>query len=208
MEILIIGYLASAFLAFSLIVTNAIKFRILNIIGCFTFILYGFLINAFPVIVANTILLVINIFQLYKLHQSKEQFRYVSIERGDKIVNKFIEFYKKDIDNFFPDIQFLASLQQQISFVVLRDAAIANLFIANIDSSGNAIVKINYTVPQYRDYKVGKFIFEKEKSFLKANNIKQVVYENVYNKDHLNFLKVMGFTNKSALGFGCWVKVL
>lgn len=208
MEILIIGYLASAFLAFSLIVTNAIKFRILNIIGCFTFILYGFLINAFPVIVANTILLVINIFQLYKLHQSKEQFQYVSIERGDKIVNKFIEFYKKDIDNFFPDIQFLASLQQQISFVVLRDAAIANLFIANIDSSGNAIVKINYTVPQYRDYKVGKFIFEKEKSFLKANNIKQVVYENVYNKDHLNFLKVMGFTNKSALGFGCWVKVL
>lgn len=208
MEVLIIGYLASAFLAFSLIVTNAIKFRILNIIGCFTFILYGFLINAFPVIVANTILLVINIFQLTKLHQSKEQFQYISIEKGDKIVNKFIEFYKKDIDNFFPGIQFLASLQQQISFVVLRDAAIANLFIANIDSNGNAIVKINYTVPQYRDYKVGKFIFEKEKSFLKANNIKQVVYENVYNKNHLNFLKVMGFTNKSALGFGCWVKVL
>ncbi len=208
MEVLIIGYIASAFLAFSLIVTNAIKFRILNIIGCFTFILYGFLINAFPVIVANTILLVINIFQLVKLHQSKEQFQYVSIEKGDKIVNKFIEFYKKDIDNFFPEIQFLASLQQQISFVVLRDAAIANLFIANIDSSGNAIVKINYTVPQYRDYKVGKFIFEKEKSFLKANNIKQVVYENVYNKNHLNFLKVMGFTNKSTLGNSCWVKVL
>lgn len=96
-----IGYLASIFLAFSLIVTNALKFRILNILGCITFIIYGVLIPAFPVIVANVLLLVINVYQLYKLQQSNEQFQYVTFEQDDKIVGKFIEFYKNDIKQFF-----------------------------------------------------------------------------------------------------------
>lgn len=203
-----IGYLASIFLAYSLVVTNAVKFRILNILGCITFIIYGVLIPAFPVIVANGLLLVINIFQFIKLQQSKEQFQYVSVEQQDKIVEKFISFYQKDIQDFFPKFQYLPTLQQQISFVVLRDAAIANLFMATIDIYGNATVRINYTVPQYRDYKVGKFIFDKEKHFLTANSIKKVVYETVENKNHLNFIKLMGFTQEQINDKQCWTKSL
>ena len=203
-----IGYLASAFLAYSLLVTNALKFRIFNILGCITFIVYGAFIGAFPIILANGILLCINAFQLYKLQQSKEQFQYVSIEQNDKIVETFIAFYKKDIAAFFPAFQYLPTLQQQISFAVLRDATIANLFIATIDNAGNATVKINYTVPQYRDYKVGKFIFEQEKSFLISNNIKQVVYETIDNKNHLQFLQVMGFTQEIINEKKCWIKNL
>lgn len=203
-----IGYLASIFLAYSLVVTNAVKFRILNILGCLTFIVYGVFIPAIPVIVANGLLLVINIYQFIKLQQSKEQFQYVSVEQQDKIVEKFISFYQKDIQDFFPKFQYLPTLQQQISFVVLRDASIANLFMATIDSNGNATVRINYTVPQYRDYKVGKFIFDKEKHFLTANSIKKVVYETVENKNHLNFIKVMGFTQEQINDKYYWTKSL
>ncbi len=203
-----IGYLASIFLAYSLVVTNAVKFRILNILGCITFILYGILIPAFPVIVANGLLLVINIYQFIKLQQSKEQFQYVSVEQQDKIVEKFISFYQKDIQDFFPKFQYLPTLQQQISFVVLRDATIANLFMATIDTNGCATVRINYTVPQYRDYKVGKFIFDKEKNFLVANSIKKVVYESVENKNHLNFIRVMGFSLEQINDKQCWTKSL
>lgn len=206
--VVVIGYIASAFLAYSLIVSNALKFRWLNIAGCITFIIYGICINAFPVIVANGILLVINVYQLIKLQQSKEEFRYVTFETGDKIVEQFLAFYKKDIQAFFPNFQFVPTLQQQISFVVLRDASIANIFIATIDGKGNATVLINYTVPQYRDYKVGKFIFEKEKTFLIANNIQQVVYTNVSNKNHLHFLQVMGFVKKQVNDKTYWQKNL
>jgi hypothetical protein len=87
--IVALGYLASAFLAYSLIVTNAIKFRLLNILGCISFIIYGLVIGAFPVLVANTILLVINIYQLYKLYQSKEVFQLIGLEANNKIVDHF-----------------------------------------------------------------------------------------------------------------------
>jgi hypothetical protein len=142
------------------------------------------------------------------LQQSNEQFQFVSIDENDKIVEKFIAFYKKDIEQFFPEFAYIDTLQQQIIFVVLRDAAIANLFMATIDNNGNATVKINYTVPQYRDYKVGRFIFEKEKSFLIANNIKKVVYETVSNKSHLNFIQVMGFSQEFLNNTKCWTKSL
>ena len=90
--------------------------------------------------------------------------------------------------------------------MVLRDAAIANIFIATIDSKGNATVQINYTVPQYRDYKVGRFIFEQEKKYLLSNGVQQVVYTNVTNDNHLQFIKVMGFVQTEIDGKLCWTK--
>ena len=63
-----IGYLASGFLALSLLAKEQKKFRYYNILGCIAFIIYGSYIQAFPVILSNTILLVINIIQLKKLN--------------------------------------------------------------------------------------------------------------------------------------------
>lgn len=202
----LIGYAASAFLAVSLMVTGAFKFRTINMVGQVTFIIYGVVIHAFPIIIANAVLLLINIYQLYKLLQSKEQFKYVPIQLSDKIIDNFLKFYDKDVKSYFPNFHYLPTLQQQISFVVLRDAAIANIFIATIDSKGNATVQINYTVPQYRDYKVGRFIFEQEKKYLLSNGVQQVVYTNVTNDNHLQFIKVMGFVQTEIDGKLCWTK--
>jgi hypothetical protein len=206
--VVLVGYIASIFLAISLIVNGAIKFRTLNMIGQITFIVYGVLINATPIIIANSVLLCINIYQLYRLYKSNEQFEYVPIQQHDKIVEKFLQFYAKDIALFFPNFKYQLTLQQHISFVVLRDASIANIFVATIDFAGNATVQINYTVPQYRDYKVGRFIFEQEKKYLVSNSIKQVVYTQVNNTSHLQFLQVMGFNIDVINNEKCWCKKL
>jgi len=189
-----IGYLASALLAMSLIVSNAIKFRWLNLGGTITFIIYGVFIDAFPVILANSILLCINIFQTVKLYTAKEVFEMIEVSPTDEFVTKFLKFYKDDIQNFFPDFNFEKIANDKLlRFVVLRNLSIANIFVARVDDDGNAIVEINYTVPKYRDYKVGRFIFEKENEFLVAHKVKRIMYEKVYNKEHVNFLKVMRF---------------
>ena len=54
------GYLASILLAISLMVNNDLKFRWLNTFGCLSFILYGIFIQAMPVILTNSLLLLIN----------------------------------------------------------------------------------------------------------------------------------------------------
>lgn len=203
----IIGYIASAFLALSLIVSNTLKFRWFNTLGNISFIIYGVVINAFPVMVANGILLCINIYQLIKLYRAKETFDMLPVTSADELVKKFVAFYKKDIEKFFPRFE-PGAPQNKIGFAVLRDLAIANIFIARINTDGSATVEINYTVERYRDYQVGRFIFEREKEYLLQQGIKKIIYEEVYNKNHEQFIKVMGFKLQPVHGLSCYTKDL
>jgi hypothetical protein len=190
--IVLIGYLASAFLAFSLITVNAVKFRWLNIFGCVSFVFYGVLINAFPVILANVTLLGINIYQLVKMYRYQETFSLLPIHYDLGMMQKFLSFYKSDIQEYFPEFNSITQ-EKSIQFFVLRDMMVANLFVAHIIEDGVALVDLNYTIPQFRDFKIGTYIFIKEKEYLLQQGIRKIVYEKVHNKSHQKFLEVTGF---------------
>ncbi len=203
----IVGYLASIFLGISLLVNNELKFRWINTVGCFIFIVYGLLLNAWPIIFTNSALFCINSFYLIKIYRTEEDFDILEYQPGDKIINKFLSFYSKDILQYFPENK-QPSLLQDIRFVVLRDMVIANIFEAALQTDGTAIVNINYTVPKYRDYKVGKYIFENEKKYLTNKGIKNIFYATVCNKNHEHFLQKMGFKYQSNIGKVSMVKSL
>lgn len=192
----LIGYAASVLLAISLLVTNDIKFRWLNTWGCVCFIAYGILIHAFPIILTNTILFLINLFYLIKIYNAKEVFELIEFKGGEKMVYKFLSFYKEDISKYFPAYVHEEN-ENNLQFVVLRDLVIANIFVASLDSKGNAFVELNYTVPKYRDYKVGEFIFKREQKFLMSKGVHSLIYNVVSNKQHEKFIKVMGFKKTS-----------
>ena len=63
-----IGYAASAVIAISLLMIDVGKLRIINSIGCLLFVIYGLLVHAYPVAVANLIIVFINLYHLYKLN--------------------------------------------------------------------------------------------------------------------------------------------
>ena len=193
------GYLASLLLALSLLVTNDLKFRWLNTGGCTAFIVYGVLIGAFPIILTNTLLLCINLYGLYKIYNKTEDFDLLEFDADATLIKKFLSFYAKDIAAYFPNFKMINDADD-IRFVVLRDVVVANVFIARIITEGTAEVLLNYTVPKYRDYKVGRYIFEKEKRYLLSKGVKKLVYKEVANKSHLQFLQVMGF-EKTADGY-------
>ena len=59
-----IGYLSSFFIAISFFMKNIIKLRIINTLGCVLFVIYGILINSWPVIIANGIIVLVNFYYL------------------------------------------------------------------------------------------------------------------------------------------------
>jgi uncharacterized protein with PQ loop repeat len=192
----ILGYLASVLLALSLIVTNDIKFRWLNTMGCLSFIVYGILINAFPIILTNSILLVINLYYLVKIYRAEEDFELFEFKGDEKLIHKFLSFHKTDIANYFPDYVH-DDKEGKLRFVILRDLVIANIFVADLTAEGTAIVQLNYTAKRYRDYKVGKFIFNRENRYLISKGVQQIYYKEVKNKNHQKFLRVMGFKQQA-----------
>ena len=202
------GYLASLLLIIALLVSNDLKFRWFNTAGNIIFIIYAIIIAAFPVLLTNCILLAINMVYLIKVYSRQENFELIEFKGEEKLVNKFLHFYSKDINVYFPGFNASAIGSANLNFVVLRDLVIANMFSAKLMDDGDAEVDINYTLKKYRDYKVGRFIFEKEKQFLITRGVKRIVYRREINKNHKRFLKVMGFVEKPINGSDCFVKLL
>jgi len=201
------GYLASLLLALSLIVTNDLRFRWLNTGGCLAFIVYGLLIGAFPIMLTNGILFFINLFALVKIYRKQEDFDLLEFKPDATLIAKFLRFYEADIRTYFPHYR-LEEKENEIRFVVLRDMVLANVFVAALSEDGSGVVKFNYTVPKYRDYKVGRFIFEKERDYLLSKGIKKLLYTEVANSGHRAFLEKMGFQKESRDGQEYLVKYL
>lgn len=68
-----VGYAASLFIVVSLTMTSIVKLRIINSIGCLLFIIYGLNLNAYPVVISNALIVMINIYNLYMLSKGKKQ---------------------------------------------------------------------------------------------------------------------------------------
>ena len=65
----VIGYLASFVVLISFTMKNVKKLRILNMVGCLLFVVYGFLLPTLrvglPIIVTNTAIMIINGYYAY-----------------------------------------------------------------------------------------------------------------------------------------------
>ena len=66
-----VGYAASIMIAISLIMTDIVKLRVINSIGCILFAIYGFTVRAYPVGIINTFIFFINSYYLYKMYKDK-----------------------------------------------------------------------------------------------------------------------------------------
>jgi len=62
-----IGYLASILITISMLMKEIFKLRFINLMGCILFVIYGLIIGAYPVAIANAIIVFINLYYLYKL---------------------------------------------------------------------------------------------------------------------------------------------
>lgn len=142
---------------------------------------------------------------LFKIYNRQEKFDLVEFTKDAALIPKFLAFYEKDIHSYFPGFK-MEDMQDEIKFVVLRDIVVANIFVATVDGKGNAFVKINYTVPKYRDYKVGRFLFDEGKSFMNQKGIKRIIYTEVKNRQHERFLKVIGFSKEIFENRSCYIK--
>lgn len=63
----IIGILGTLFIILAFILNGEIKIRLFDLIGAILFVVYGFTIKSFSTILLNFILIIIQLYKLYKL---------------------------------------------------------------------------------------------------------------------------------------------
>lgn len=66
------GYLASILLMISFTLKKITPLRIVNTLGCISFVIYGFLLDtAWPIVITNGFIVLVNLYHLSKLARSK-----------------------------------------------------------------------------------------------------------------------------------------
>lgn len=194
-----LGYTASIIVAVSILMSSIVKLRIINLIGSALFSAYGFVIGAYPVGILNGFIAIINIVYLYKMSSKKEEyFKILEVRNENRYLHYFLDFYKNDIKKFFPQFEFKPD-QNTMSFFVLRNLAVAGVFLAHKMDEKSIFVDLDFVIPEYRDFKVGHYILgENEAYFIKQGYTR--IYTISKNNIHSKYLKKMGFVEKDENG--------
>ena len=188
----IIGYVGSALVIISMLMTSVIKLRIINTVGSVIFCAYALCIHSYPTAAMQVCLIIINAVNLYKLLAVKKEYSILKVNSDDSYLKFFLESYKKDIKKFFPEEIILD--KAQTIFLVCCDSCPAGVFIAQTNSDTHLHAVIDYTTPKYRDGSAGKFLYE----YLAAQGFKEVQALTSCSA-HKTYLKKMGFKQEDGI---------
>ena len=188
----IIGYLGSVLVALSLSMKNIRYLRKINLFGAFTFSMYGLLINAYPVFALNGYIVLVDIYYLVKMYNTKEDFKLVPVlDKKHVYLKEFLKFYAKDIEIYFPNYKEL-DLEKLSCFFVLRNVRPVGLLIIEEKENNEIEIHLDYAIPDYRDMKSGKYVFNTEMKYFRNNGYKTLVTRSKVAK-HQKYLLNIGF---------------
>lgn len=187
-----IGYIASAIVAISLAMSSIVKFRWLNFIGAATFSTYGFLIGALPVGFLNGLIAIIDVYFLYQIYNKKEVFETLEVRGDNKYLLQFLDFHKKEIQKYFPGFTYKPEMNT-VSFFVLRNMAVAGLFLAHRENENVLKVGLDYVIPEYRDFKNGRFIYHRLRRRFINDGFDKVISPG-QSQQYAKYLKKIGFS--------------
>lgn len=183
------GYLASVVTAISLLMSRPLRLRWINLAGSALFAVYGVLIEAYPVGVFNGLIVLIDAYYIIKIYSSSSKFSTVLVSANDAVLGVFMKQYSSDMNQFFPGFK---SNFGRNNFVALqlRDMEICGV-VAGQKNEGELMVEIDYTSPQNRDYKPGRYFYQ-HATFLKENGISKL-WSKPKTQVHQDYLVKMGF---------------
>lgn len=193
MLIEIMGYISSALVLISFLMSSVVKLRVINAIGGAIFTVYALLIHSYPTALMNACLVGINIYYLIRLSQNEQHFDLIDASADDVFVKYFFDYYDKDIQTYFPDWK-EAETTYDKAYVVCSDAAPAGILLGRQEEEGTLGVLLDYSVPAYRDCSVGKYLYSK----LPVQGIRKLVFEGNA-KEHESYLKKMGFEKENEV---------
>jgi len=183
------GYCASLVVLISLTMSSIIKLRLINFIGCLLFAAFAYFIDSWPTLIMNLGIAVINVYFLYKIYATKEEFKLVSTSIDSEYLRHFINNNELEITE---QVSLFQLYQANRVFYMLRDDNVAGLLMGHLNDDGCFSIYLDYVVPKYRDYKLGTYYYKTHHQFLKQRGI-QVLKAVATHDIHRKYLIKMGF---------------
>jgi len=187
----VLGFVASLVVAVSLMMRNVFWLRVINGIGALVFTVYGILIQSAPVAVMNGFVFVIDIYFLIQTLQP-DYYEVLQVEPNAHYLRKFLSFHQKEIKRFMPEFSGDIS-PDAVVFFILSNMVPAGLLVVREHEDGILWIEADFAIPAYRDFKLGRFVYDHQAEIFNADRFDQVHCE-ATEQAHQRYLKRMGFS--------------
>jgi hypothetical protein len=167
----LVGYGASVVILVSLVTTNVLRLRLVNGIGSLLFGWYGLLIGSWPVCIINWIIAAIDGWYLLKTLLAQAFFDLEPASAtGDAYLRKFFLYHEREILRFTPGAT-LEALQSAETYLLFRNLLPVGLFSFRREGD-RAVIVTDYMIPEYRDFKAGRFLYRACRMRFKESGVK------------------------------------
>lgn len=188
----IFGYIGTALVIVSMMMTSVLKLRIINMCGGLISMIYAILCNTWPVVVLNASLICINFFQTMRALRHKNTFGHVLSRPDDESVRYFLSYYEQDIQKFFPSYKLDPHKNSEIHVIFVKGEMVGILI--GTRAADLYRIEMDYVIPRYRDIEVGKFLFP----LLKESGVNMLTAP-LGSEDHNKYLAKLGFSDLGGI---------
>ena len=167
-----IGYAASLIILVSLLMTNVFRLRLINGIGSVLFGAYGWMIGSWPVCAINLVIAGIDGWYLLQTMRLSAFFDLApAASVGPEYLKRFFLFHERELKKYAPELT-LEELQDACTCLIFRNLLPVGLFSYRRNGPDAQIV-IDFMIPEYRDFKAGRYLYRTKRMFFKEQGIKR-----------------------------------
>jgi GNAT superfamily N-acetyltransferase len=186
----VLGYAASVLVAVSLMMKSLLRLRIINLAGASLMTAYGLFIHAYPVAALNGTIVLVDLYYLAQMWRQRDYFKLLEVAHDSEYVRGFVEYHRDEIADFVPGYRHEESGEHR-HLLVLRNMVPAGLLVLRPEG-GVARVLLDFVIPGYRDFGVGRFLFEENAAWFRERGVRRLVSAPGRPR-HAAYLERMGF---------------
>lgn len=186
----VVGYAGSALVVASLTMVSVVRLRALSLAGAVTFVVYGALIAAVPIVITNVVIAGINVWFLRRELGRRRDLGAAVIDANSPFLADFVRVHLDDIRRFQP--AFRMPERNAVCVLLTREGLPAGAVIGERD--GNRLdVTLDYVLREWRDSRLGGWLFTTGARVFRDLGITQLTSE-PGDEVHRAYLERMGFS--------------
>lgn len=158
----IIGWAGSALLVWSLWETRVLRFRAYNLVASVVLTFYNAVLGVWPMVAVNAAITLINVFHLTRLLRTRDDertYEVVEVDPTDDYLRYVLRRNAPDIERHNPGFAWDGAAPGRWAFLVLRESETVGVVLLSDGGGGTARVELDYVLPRFRDFSVGKFVY-------------------------------------------------
>lgn len=163
----IVGWIGSLVLVISLLQTRVVRLRIINLLGSLILLIYNAVIMVWPMVGLNTVLVLINLYFLYKMlstrHDTKA-YSVIVVGSDDRYLAHVLSVHAADIAQTNPNFTHDPAADRLEMLVVHGDETVGVVVAADA-GGGTAEILLDWVTPRYRDLTPGEFVYRTSEVF-------------------------------------------